>query len=132
MAGDVQVGEALITERSPQGVAQSPLLHEYGARLSIRLTDCNGEKGGTMTAAPINFEALSAAERLGSDALVLLHSDDYIAAKTARPHAGESWDRGVDRAPQTQHPGRSAGPSSTGALSGVPTPPSRLAPAIRA
>jgi hypothetical protein len=98
MAGDVNVGEALLTF-VPEGAAPPPILHEYGPSLRIRLVEGSDDETGRIAAAPINLEALNATEKLGYDAFVFRNTSEYAAMKMGQPHDGERWDRDARSAP---------------------------------
>ncbi len=88
MAGDVAIDETLLPAMSARTgfpAAAGPVLHEYGP--SVRI----GIGSGGPPGAPVNEDALSAAERSGLAAFRLRLSAGYIADKERRPYGGTLW-----------------------------------------
>jgi hypothetical protein len=100
MAGDVNVGEALLTSL-PEGASSPPIIHEYGPNIRISLASGSDsdDETGRISAAPLNLEVLNATERFGYEAFVLRNTSEYATAKSSRPYDGEKWDRDAGSAP---------------------------------
>jgi hypothetical protein len=122
MAGDIGRRERLIllpdgaeqagaTERARPRLddAGACTTHEYGGRVVIvdlpaeAEASVNDALDGLAASAPTSsvsslatetVEELDDAASLGLSAFGLRSSDDYVAAKSRRPHAEEAWDRG--------------------------------------
>jgi hypothetical protein len=112
MAGDIGIQERLLilpearalSAMAPLGTdAKRRVVHMYGSRVVVM--EDSMDAAAAMATAPAMeassavLSSLSPEEKLGYAAFSLRESDEYQAAKSARPRDGESW----DASPETQH-----------------------------
>ena len=114
MAGDINVGEMLLSTSFPRGAAPPPILHEYGQRIRIALGGEASRGEAQIAAAPIDVEALGLTERFGYDAFAMRNTPAYASSKSARPHSGASWGRAAETAPADSFPENSTVGNSFG------------------
>lgn len=125
MAGDVGFAERVVTGQAE--AIGTPVLHQYGPRLSIaRQTGAAAE-----TPAPtLETASLSASERLGFSAYELRQSAEYIEAKNERPREGQAWGQEGPNHEHSLHRESGEGgivPREPGAMAEAPPTSERLA-----
>ncbi|HEX2828919.1 MAG TPA: hypothetical protein VHP37_21395 [Burkholderiales bacterium] len=136
MAGDIGIQERVVILPEARALELAPALaadakrrvvHVYGSRVMVMEHSADAPAPGAMAEAMAPSKAvlgsLSPEEQLGYAAFNLRESDEYQAAKSARPRDGESW----DMAPDTNHactaPDETTGQAAEAraALAGAPT-----------
>jgi len=112
MAGDIQIRERAVIlpeARAPEAAAlvrtdaKRRMVHMYGSRVVVMEDSADASAqmaiAGSMEASTAVLASLSPEERLGYAAYALRETNEYQAAKAARPRDGEGW----DSSPEMQH-----------------------------
>jgi hypothetical protein len=125
MAGDLDVTEAIalngngaVERRADAGEPTARVIHRYGELSILALRDGEAPEGVLRTTELGAAAAtLGEAERLGLAALRLRESEEFRAAKRARPRSGEEWDMPncttVVPTPELDERARAAAPTSS-------------------